>query len=530
MASKKRGRKPARSSNNESFVNDYLYWGSKELPNKGQLDKTMGETRGGNALTGLDFTITKAEESLKAGNINKASREKRVNQIKSAQYLKESGVVKDKPTTIRTMSNQFAGYFDAGLAREETEGPGASGAGWYFEHHRMQEEAAAPEAGLTSRQRAAMGGHLSASKTPEDERVSLSGVSHLVSTQSGKQFGDRLIKDIPSAELGDIAANASSWNAYDEYTKAGKHTSTPAGARPDFGDDDDLRVSMVNAGRAHAQNVGTALDIARGNITPEESFNVRTTPKTASYAEMTASSVPGSIVEGDYRNITRHLVDVRAGRVSKDQGMMVFSQEEGAQRPHAISSRSPTAIDTWMNAAASGQPALHKHVNAKGKPVGKGVRVSKKLTDKGMPLDATAYGKERLGLKDTGAGVTPEAAVSAHLNEAVRKTSESVIGPISFDQFGEKIFTPSSLIQEVAWTEIRRQAGADKDYTPVFDKDKGKFTGAVSKEKVAKDQEAAKAEKAAAKAEKAAAKERKALKKQQPDEPEPDQQLSFPGF
>lgn len=500
MARKKKKAEPQVPSGEESFVDDYLYWSSPELPNKRQLDKTMGEVRGGNALTGLQFTIDKAEERLQSGNLNNETRLKLRRQVDTARRLQESGVVKDKPTTISSMSRQFADYFHAGLSKELTEGPGASGAGWYFQHHRMQREAAAPEAGLSARQRAAMGGHLSASKTPEDERVSLSGVSHLVSTQSGKKLGDRLVRDIPSAELGDMAASASSWNAYDEDVKAGRTAVPPSSVRPDFGDDHDLRVALVNAGRAHAQNVGTALDIARGNVSPKESFDVRTTPKTASYAEMTAMSEPDSNEETDYNNIVRHMVDVQAGRVSADQGMMLFSQDEGKPRPHALRSDVPAAMDTWMNAASSGQPAIYKETDKQGNPVGRGIRVSKRLTDKGMPLDATGYGKERLGLKNTGKSVTPEAAVSAQQNEALRRTSENIIGPVSFDQFGEAIYPPKSLVQEVAWTQIRREAGADPEYN------------AEQRAKASQQRTTQRAEKKAAAS---AEKESKALAKQQ---------------
>lgn len=455
-------RKP--TSQSGTFIDNYLMWSDKRLKNKRELDRTLGEVRGGNAATGLRFTAEKAEQRLKEGSLNAATKEKLTRDKNTAQMMLSQNIITDQPTTIGHISNQFEGLLKDAVGRTVDDGGAIPGTAWYFDQRRRQEREVEPSANLTPRQITAMGGKLSAGKTPEDETASLGGISRLVSTESGKLVGGRTVSAIPSSELADLASNASAWNAYDEDVKRGSSKARqPATPRPGI-EDEDLSSALVKAGRAHKANVSQSLDIARGNVTPEESFNVHTTPKTAAYAEMQAQSNPDSQVEVDYRNVSAHLRDVMTGKVSKDQGMMMFSQEDSGERAYPLRSDAPTAIDTWMIAAGSGQPRTAQRTDKRGRLTKKLYRPAKRMVDKGFPLDPTGYGKRRLGLEGTDPSVTPEAVVSAQHNEAIRRLSENKIGAISFDQFGKDVFTPSSLIQETVWTEMRKQSDADVDF------------------------------------------------------------------
>jgi hypothetical protein len=59
--------------------------------------------------------------------------------------------------------------------------------------------------------------------------------------------------------------------------------------------------------------------------------------------------------------------------------------------------------------------------------------------------------------------ITKEGAVHAFNNKATRMAAEGV-GPVSFDQFGQHIGVPSVMMQEVAWTQARREAGGDAPF------------------------------------------------------------------
>ena len=451
------------ADNDQSFVENYVTWNDPAFKGrKRELDKRLGEVRGGNALTGLAHT----EDRLRTRAANPANkpavREKSLKDADTARFMRESGHVTDLPTTVGSISNQFEGLYNAAVKRGVEGETAIPGAGWYFNQRRSQEEAVAPEAGLSGRQIAAMGGRLSAGKTPEDETASLGGISRLVSTESGKTLGGRKVSDIPSSELGSIASSASTWNAYKESGGKGKAPDLP---EVDFGGDESLRKATVEAGRAHASNVSDAIAVARKEKAPTDIFDVSKTPKTAAYAEMQAQSDPGSLVETDYQSISSHVRDVAAGTQNPNQGMLMFSQASTGDRAYALRPDSPTAIDTWMVAAGSGQPlkAERTSTTSTGQSRTRSYSPAKRLADKDFPLGPDAYNKDILGLPKGDTRITPAAAVSAQHNEAIQSLSRR-LGAVSFDQFGQDIMTPSSLIQETVWTEARRQAGQDAEF------------------------------------------------------------------
>lgn len=441
----------------ESFTKGFITWDDPAFRGKKrQLDKSLGDVRGGNARSGLPHTAAKARDTAANPKNNPATREKAEKFAATAQDMYDAGETTDFPTTVAHIAGQFDKVFHAGVDRGIADGGGTGGAAWYFNMNRQQ-RAHVEEGSLSSRQMTAMGGRLSAGKDPEDESASLGGISRLVGSQSGKRVGERLVSDIPSAELGMMASNASSWNSHQEGAKK----KAPSVPQPDFGGDDDLRQAMVHAGRAHVANVSSAIEIARGEVQPHEVYNPSTTPKTSAYAEMQFQS-SGANEEADARSISAHYAGVREGTISKDQGMLMFSQEQPGERSYALRPDSPVAIDTWMIAAGSGQPLRSKRTSTDsiGRVSSKTYSPAKRLTDKGFPLDPTAYGKERLGLPSE-PRITPQAAVSAQHNEAIQRVS-SKIGSVSFDQFGQDVMLPSSLVQEVVWTEAKRSSGFDK--------------------------------------------------------------------
>jgi hypothetical protein len=305
-----------------------------------------------------------------------------------------------------------------------------------------------------------MGGRLSSGKTPEDEQAAMAGINDLrrmpMETLNGRPVGEHT-----SEEIGRQASAAAAWGTHEEVGRTAKPATPKPQAEPHVFD------ALRRAGRAHEPNVASATAIARGELTPLEGFG-EGTPKTSAYAEMQAQSTPGSIQEVDYRNVAAHYRDTRAGTQSRDQGMMMFSQKEGEPRHHTLASDTPTAIDTWMIAAGSGQP-----ITAKDPGTGRQISPAKRLVDKDFPLSPSDNGKRALGL--VGTDVEPEQAVSAQHNEAIRTLSERHIGPVSHDQFGQDVHVPASLIQETVWTQARRDAGWD----PSFNKQQRETTKQV---------------------------------------------------
>lgn len=441
----------------KSFITHHLYWDDPRLGNTSELDRRLGALRGGNIKEGLDKTAQRLTTSLSSGSLNEKGREKAQKHLRDVDKLR--GAVRNRPTTIRNISTQFANVFNEGVDFAIERNIQIPGAEWYFEHRQAQSEAIAPEANLTVRQQTGMGAKLSSGKSPEDEIASLSGISRLVSTHKEHKINNVKVKDIDSTTLGKLAATASAWNAYN--TKSTKVK--PSVPEPRVSSED-LRTHLVNAGRAHQQNVSVALEIARGNLPPEDAFSSYTTPKTGPYGETQFQAEPHSLVHGDVRNVAAHIRDVRAGRVSNEQGMMLFSQEEGQPRHYMLNSRSPMPPDTWQVALGSGQSLWTRAKSKAGDYIGRGFSPAKRLVEKGFPLSPDTPGKEAMGITGRDPTVTGVGVIAAQHNEALRVASEDILGAMSFDQFGETIYTPAALLQPVTWTKGRRDANADEAF------------------------------------------------------------------
>jgi hypothetical protein len=449
----------------------------------------MGQAMGGSARSGLPKAIavnsaTAAKETNKPAVRNKA----RIG-AETAQKMQHVEAVQDRPTTIANISSNYANQFTDLVGRAAaSDAPSIPGTGWYFDHRRGAEAALPPGHELASRQVAAMSAKLSASKTPEDERESMAGIHDLTTAHANATVNGMRVASMSSEEVASHASNEAAWNAHLSPQGQRKGTKRPSSPRP-VTSGPDVSDALRRAGRAHEPNVAQATSIARGQTDPHEAFS-DTTPKTAAYGEMIAQSNPGSLAETDYRNISAHILDTARGAQHPSQGMMLFSKTTpDSELPHVLRQDVPTAIDTWMFAAGSGQPASAPNVHPQtGEPAGgRGIRVSKRMTDKNMPLDATTKKKSDMGLTGTDASVTPGAAASAQHMEAVTRASKK-LGPVTFNQHGQDIAVPASLIQETVWTDHRRQAGAD----PVH--------AAVVRGQEASEKEAAGKAKAAAKA------------------------------
>lgn len=512
--------------NPEQFTSNYMAWSDPRLGNvpggRSGLDARLSSIRGEQAHSALPEHAAHFQRAAVDPENSAEYRKTSAKAGQLAEHLHESGEAVNAPTRINDIASRYHAMLNAGIERraadEESGLPMAKrvatpsvtrtgkptvkrtieedqpttaeqsrlqrrqqaevpGAGWYFDHRRFQ-ASHVEEGTLSPRQVTAMGGKLSALKTPEDEAKAIGGISRLVGSESSGMVNGQRVSDMPTSDLARAATSASAWNTYETEGRR-ERPDTP---RPETGTRETHR-ALVQSGIGHTDMVEAAMQVARSEITPQEAFTLKGfTPKTSAYSEMQASSNPGSDVETDYRNTAAHLHDVVRGRQIPEQGMMQFSMKsEDQPLPHALGSDTPTAIDTWMGAAGSGQP-----IAAKLPTTGRTYSPAKRMVDKDMPLDMNAPSKSEMGIPSGDPSVTPGAVISAQHNEAIRRVSENRIGAVSHNQFGQAIFTPSSLIQEGVWVETRKQAGADSDYSARQQLQGQQAKQAVRDEKVAK--------------------------------------------
>lgn len=451
----------------EKFTDGILTWKDRRLDGRRrEVDQKLGQSMGGSARSGLDQAITQNEATAANPKAKAATRHKAEIGASMGRRIQHVEGVQDRPTTINNVSRNYAAQFDSIMgSAAEKDAPSVPGTGWYFEHRRGAEASLPAGHELTSRQVSAMSAKLSASKTPEDERESMSGIHELTTKHARSMVNGQRVSDMTGEQLGAAASSEAAHSSFNSKQGGRRVGGAPEQTRPDTGGNAEVSDALRRAGRAHEPNVSVSVDVARGTVTPQEAFG-HSTPKTAAYGEMIAQSDPGSLVETDYKGVSQHMLDVRKGKQMPGQGMMQFSKETpDTPTPHALSSDSPTAIDTWMFAAGSGQPASAPNVDPKTgeKSGGRDIRVSKRMTDKRMPLDAASKRKADVGLAGTDASIDAGAAASAQHMEAVTRAAKS-FGAVSFDQHGNDIGVPSSLVQETVWTQHRRDAGADPEY------------------------------------------------------------------
>jgi hypothetical protein len=452
----------------ESFVPNYLHWEDPRLDTavggRVGLDARLAK-RGMNVTNALATTYDKAGiAAAKPTNLD-TTRAKNELAMRNVDRIQEVPGVGNHPTGTEDITDRYESTFGQATARgiasaaiPQAERPdwdtGAiPGTGWYFAHRGHQSAQVDPGADLSSRQVTAMGAKMSSLKTPEDEAAGIGGISRLSGPMANRMLNGRRISSHSSEELAAHAVNAAAWSTHEADLAAGtKKTKRPNTPKPQA--TAEVYDALRNAGRAHEPNVLKATQIARAEITPQQGFG-ESTPKTGVYGEMQAQSNPRTLEETDQANISAHHRDTQAGLQSRDQGMMIFSQKEPGRRAYPLRSDAPTAIDTWMMAVGSGQPMR-----------GGGLSPAKRMVDKGWPLDPSAPHKARdLGIPEGDPSVTSEAVISAQHNEALRRVSEERIGPISHDQFGQPIHIPTGTLQETIWTEGRRQAGEDPEFS-----------------------------------------------------------------
>ncbi len=341
-------------------------------------------------------------------------------------------VIKNVPITVRSAAEARVALVQraAGEAREH--GAGLSGAGWYYTHHR---DIMSGAQGIPASRAIPASTVLSPSKDPKAEEVPAAHAlmqmhtsNPEVSVRTGKETSTRRWSDIATPEAAHLVSTAS-----------GEREDVAKGKKPSTWSESP---AFAQAGLAHKRNTEKSIAILRG-----ESAAI-TGPKVQAYTAATLHATPGE--EVDYRGIAHHYA-----HSDPNQGMLQFSRSSAGDLPHTslLSSEHATAEDTWMQGISSGQPMSFQPER------GKIISPAKRVVDKGGPAEfPSKISKKATGVKDP--NISRDDLVYAWGNKATRKASE-LLGPVTFNQHGENVHMPSVMVQEVAWTQGRREAGAD---------------------------------------------------------------------
>lgn len=408
-------------------------------------DFTPGQRRG------IEREISRIGKQTKSGAATSVSKLRKAGEKGTSDYSKAapqkasrieaaSAAFKDKPISLRGAVQRRVDAFSRAISYARENNVPLPGAGWYVDHADAIQEA---RGGIPFRAAAAASAALSPGKDPKKDELPAfrelarlhhpnpeTGEPHTVTNASGEPTP---VSELSPKNLAKLATRAASGKA------------DISSSSPTFG----------QAGRPHERMIERGIEALRQDIPAETANNPLSGPKTSSYFWSIAHAGEMTNDERiDYQSVAHHLV-----HGDPDQGMFMFSQSApGGPSPESLlSPEHDTAEDTWMQSLTSGQDLL-----AKNKATGRSFSPAKRAVDKGAPGDMAQFSKPNAGLPRD-ARLTPQAAVHAFNNKATRQAAQE-LGALSFNQFGENINTPSVMVQEVSWTQGRRDAGGDSEF------------------------------------------------------------------
>lgn len=359
--------------------------------------------------------------------------------------------LESKPVTLQRAANARQGLYNRGIdarAAENPEDPNQvipHGAGWYYDHHAAI-KGSAEKFGFPHRNAIAASGVMSPQNSPENERASVHAImdtlaNHQVTVtpevhdhlaKSGIDVSEHLGKTVHFDQLptGSVAQLSSTGIRDRVPTTAPLHQVARGGTKT---------------------NITKAEKVLWGDVSPEHAMDPHSAPKVASYIHNTLQAEPGSPEHVEYMGRVHQDALVRRGQIDKNQQALdLYGLGEKSDKS-MLSPRSHTVEDTWQNAITFDQPK----VAAQG-------RTSVFKAAGSMPNTYPVAGikttvNEETGKRETAhpdPRVTNTTLTHAYNNRATQKAAEQ-------QSRTSGVTVPPVAMQEVGWTQARKEAGKD---------------------------------------------------------------------
>jgi hypothetical protein len=405
--------------------------------------------------TGQDLPkiATQSADRLQATNERTGNKVAGV-KAKSTRAVAEH--LESKPVSLRTAANSRQRLYDRGLEDRRTQNPEdphqviPTGAGWYFDHHK-EIAGSAERHGVPHDWAIAASGVMSPLNSPENERASVSALmdananhtvhvtekvhDHLAS--AGIDVSDHLGKTVHMDQLppGSIAHLSDSKIRGDVKTGANLSDVARGGTR---------------------QNITKAERILAGDVHPDDAVDPHSAPKVWSYIHNTRQAVPNSATHVEYMGRVHQDALARNGHIDPQQQALDLYGHAGKDLPrdHLLSPRSNTVEDTWQNAAtfdqpktmAGGKTSVFKAAGSM--PETYPVQGVKTTTNPQTGKRESAHTDSRIG---------NSALTHAFNNRATQKAAEQ-------QGRASGVSVPPVAVQEVGWTQMRKDAGKDPEF------------------------------------------------------------------
>ena len=414
-------------------------WGKAKSGAEG-IRQTL-TTRADNAAAKVaDTSLPEAKRSSAQRTLTKAENSK-ISLSEVKPHLKDANVT---IATARNRRNTLVKQSVDRASREASQGLAggsrlrAAGAGWYFDH-RNDLNNIASDHGLDQEAVVTGSAAMSPNNSPDNEKAAIAALAHLHKHNPTLSFGP-----VAQKALG-LARSSATFHELtaDQASKVGhvdirEHVSG-VGAEV---------LAGVAKGGTNA-NIAKAVDVLRGNVHPDEAIDPHSSAKVWSYRDSIRKSQPGTAEHEEYMGRAQTAMFEIPGQ----QRMDLFGLKDSTEG--ILSPTKTTAEDTWQGAISSGQPYASVGRGRQKTSPAKFIASDKASTDR-IKKTAIIGGKRKSAISDPDIG--PTALTHAWNNEATIQAA----GVMS-RRSGEII--PATLPQEVGWTEARRRAGKDDDYT-----------------------------------------------------------------
>jgi hypothetical protein len=424
---------------------------------KGVIDVNMaqwGRAKSGAAeikqtltVRGESAAASAADESLSQEKRDSAERTKGKVDKSVAALAKVEPHLKDANVTIATARNRRTTLVKQSADRASREAPNglgggsrlrAAGAGWYFDH-RGELNSIASEHGLSEEAVVTGSAVMSPNNSPSNEKAAIGALAHLHKNNPTLNFTPEGQKALglasSSARFHDLTADQASKIG---HTDIREHVS---------GVDAGVLTNLSKGGTN--KNIAKAVDVLRGNIHHDEAINPHSSPKVWSYRDSIRKSQPGTAEHEEYLGRAQTAMFEMPGQ----QRMDLFGLKDSTKG--ILDPTKSTAEDTWQGAISSGQQFASLGSGRQKISPAKFIASDKASTDR-IKKTTIIDGKRKSAVADPRIG--SNAVTHAWHNEATIQAA----GVMS-RRSGEII--PATLPQEVGWTEARRRAGKDDDYT-----------------------------------------------------------------
>lgn len=354
-------------------------------------------------------------------------------------------VHKDKPMTLRSAAQHRIDALTR-AAQPENKYPNEpiGGAGWYFDAH---QEIASKAHGIPVPVAAAASSAMSPGADPESERKATGALASAHTNENASvHFSAGLVAHLRS--LGHSVPVPVGSTVH--VSKVPAHL-IPALAHPTsrhLAQAHSSGVDWAGIGSiSNGDNIAKATRILRGETPVEDAQNPYGAPKTWSYADNMANAVPGTAEHAEYMMRAQHLGEVRRGETHGGQMMFDYHGLRGSNEG-LLSNRGHTAEDSWMRAVsvAHSNPSTMKGAGDIN-PTTKTIKVEE------------APGKQVVHNVNRDERVKAGSVYHAWNNAATHKATDMLQ-----KQHGLEYTVPSTLVQETAWTQTRREVGADPEW------------------------------------------------------------------